>query len=149
MPLPQQQGMYANYQKDTYLLTVVIRSCKIRETLKGRMTFNNQTVILNVVKDLFANSSVGDACRLTDFRGILHPVYNDGSFGHCFNYISLHVIPVFFRIILMVTQNDEGLFITCHGAFRGDSPGMIITLVIYFGGIDILQATENRADLGG
>jgi|EndMetStandDraft_4_1072995.scaffolds.fasta_scaffold00989_7 hypothetical protein len=45
----------------------VILSGKFRETLKGEMTYNKRTVILNVVKDLFANFSVGYACRLTDF----------------------------------------------------------------------------------
>jgi len=42
-------------------------SCKISRNSEGRMIYNKRTVILNVVKDLFANFSVGDACRLTDF----------------------------------------------------------------------------------
>jgi len=39
---------------------------KIWRNSEGEMTYNKRIVILNVVKDLFANFSIGDACRLID-----------------------------------------------------------------------------------
>ena len=40
-------------------------SCKISRNSEGKMTYNKRTVILNVMKDLFANFSAGHA-RLID-----------------------------------------------------------------------------------